>query len=502
MLDVTDPENPAYCFQGQSYDVCERFPEYRDAPLDAHRYLSLYYNLTEGQPLEYDDEDGDDMVPNGEPDGISRGMRFADSIVIEKERQWRNSLLNAVEELANVPIIPASTLREAWPYDEFASPPRSPVPLPSVPSQATPNGPHGAVLALADMSLDIAVKHSILSANTTDIEKVLWLPGKAAGVKALLHALEPFPSSALHLLSIALKELKETSHIDLTGFHLRGAQVATILSTMDDPCSVDLSDNTVIVADEILDLIAASSSIRRIVLMGCSSVDGGRLLELVRSQPTRFRSVEGILHPAFCSLGKPVAYPSAFSCASWMVDHSVSRDCVSIPFFTAAQVVQAIADVIPWRDGLKSDRMRKSYYMSSALYAAFQSGTRRPGQSTRERTVMTVPRQSSRLSLVQKSLWTFIWKMPGHYGSGKAVVAKWWGFVHITRQEPQETDGDPVEMTIYDLQGFLQCMAQEGRPMPSDEAVVKLEKILYLKDEETGEYCCPLMKQEHLSEIK
>ena len=58
MLDVTDPENPAYCFQGQSYDVCERFPEYRDAPLDAHRYLSLYYNLTEGQPLEYDDEDG------------------------------------------------------------------------------------------------------------------------------------------------------------------------------------------------------------------------------------------------------------------------------------------------------------------------------------------------------------------------------------------------------------------------------------------------------------
>ena len=53
-----------------------------------------------------------------------------------------------------------------------------------------------------------------------------------------------------------------------------------------------------------------------------------------------------------------------------------------------------------------------------------------------------------------------------------------------------------------DLQGFLQCMAQEGRPMPSDEAVVKLEKILYLKDEETGEYCCPLMKQEHLSEIK
>lgn len=68
MLDVTDPENPAYCFVGQPYVMRERNPEYEDAPLDAHSYLSLYYNLNEGQPLE--DEVNMDM--NGEPDHIPR----------------------------------------------------------------------------------------------------------------------------------------------------------------------------------------------------------------------------------------------------------------------------------------------------------------------------------------------------------------------------------------------------------------------------------------------
>ena len=423
---------------------------------------------------------------------------------MEEERQWRESLLNAVKALANVPIITASMLREAWPYETFASPPRSSAPLPLVLCQAMPTGSRGPVRTLADMSLGIAMKHSIQNADTTELEKMLWLPGKAVRVKTLLHALRPFPNSALRLLSIALKELKETSRVDLTGFQVSGTQIATSLYDMDDTYSVDLSDNTVIVADDIIDIVAAAPSVRRIVLMGCPSVDGARLLELVRCQPTRFRTVEGILHPAFCSLEKPGAYPSAFSCASSRVSYSVSTSCVSIPFFTAAQVVQAITDVIPWQDGLKSDRMRDaSYHAQEVAFAAFHSGTRQHGQSRRERTVMTVPLESSWLPpLRSKSLWTFIWKMSENNDRRNAEAHKWWGFVHITRREPQETDGDPVEMTIYDLQGFLQCMAQEGRPMPSDEAVAKLEKILYLKDEDTGEYCCPLMKQEHLSEIK
>ena len=51
---------------------------------------------------------------------------------------------------------------------------------------------------------------------------------------------------------------------------------------------------------------------------------------------------------------------------------------------------------------------------------------------------------------------------------------------------------------VYDLQG---CMAKEGRPMPSDEAVQELERILYLRDDDGDQYSCPLMTQEAVSRI-
>ena len=37
--------------------------------------------------------------------------------------------------------------------------------------------------------------------------------------------------------------------------------------------------------------------------------------------------------------------------------------------------------------------------------------------------------------------------------------------------------------------------------MPSDEAVQELERILYLRDEDGDQYCCPFMTQEAVSRI-
>ncbi len=96
-----------------------------------------------------------------------------------------------------------------------------------------------------------------------------------------------------------------------------------------------------------------------------------------------------------------------------------------------------------------------------------------------------------------------------------------WGFVHATGfkglslGDPEvsasgtgrpPTDSDASGQLgysgrLYDLRGFLECMASEGRPMPSDTAVRELERILYKKHRKTGEFYCPFMREEDMREM-
>ncbi|KAL1945472.1 hypothetical protein VTO73DRAFT_2323 [Trametes versicolor] len=51
--------------------------------------------------------------------------------------------------------------------------------------------------------------------------------------------------------------------------------------------------------------------------------------------------------------------------------------------------------------------------------------------------------------------------------------------------------------TVYDLRGFLRCMADEGRTLPDGEAVERLERILNMRDPVTSEtLICDLMAQD------
>ncbi len=440
--------------------------------------------------------------------------------------------MTAIDDLADVPVLPVSALREAWPTETFKKSPQTHPAPPSHPAPEPSDISHGAVLNLADMSLDVAVKQSIDDGDTAEVEKLLWLPGKAARVKTILRELDPFTDSMVQLLAITLKELHEIPRVDLVGFRMSGAHVAAVLSALGDVHSVDLSGNGAIVADDIPDILAATPTLRRIALMDCPSVDGARLLELMQTQPSRFKTVEGILHPAFLTIKKPDPYPCAFTYVS--VTSMQGLACVSIPFFTPAQVVQALTDIIPWQGGSRSGTMFGQYGLPCVGTSAFQGGTRQPGQKVNERSIMSVPLQSSRIPRGQRSLWTFVCNMPQFHFHG--MDNKGWGFVHFTHEERGDGSAgsndatSAVEQnhcrglgtgTVYDLKGFLECMAKDGRPMPSDEAVEKLQKILYMEesglDHDDGEaeeasavpvpggsppqYLCPLMKQESLSAI-
>lgn len=66
MLDVTDPENPAYCFL-TGYASHDEHPETQDMPLDAYGYLSAYYDLNEDPGQTADVADKDEADENGKP---------------------------------------------------------------------------------------------------------------------------------------------------------------------------------------------------------------------------------------------------------------------------------------------------------------------------------------------------------------------------------------------------------------------------------------------------
>ena len=76
-----------------------------------------------------------------------------------------------------------------------------------------------------------------------------------------------------------------------------------------------------------------------------------------------------------------------------------------------------------------------------------------------------------------------------------------WGFVRHNLPLPQASDADAFERgskygmraagEVYDLHGFLRCMADEGRPCPSPDLAAKLEALLYAKAEGEGTLICP-----------
>ncbi|RDX52939.1 hypothetical protein OH76DRAFT_57171 [Lentinus brumalis] len=167
ILDVTDPEKPAYCFL--TGPAAPGTPEQRRAPLDARAYLGVYYRLDES---------------------AHHTAKYDNHKDAETSREQREHWLKSVEDLADVPVLPVSVLCEAWPNEQFQDPP-GPTARSDAASQSASDVPVRAVPNLADLSLDVAVKQSVENGDTTEVEKLLWLPGKAAQVKAILRISSP-----------------------------------------------------------------------------------------------------------------------------------------------------------------------------------------------------------------------------------------------------------------------------------------------------------------------
>ncbi|CDO75624.1 hypothetical protein BN946_scf184840.g7 [Trametes cinnabarina] len=443
VIDVTHPEQPAYTFI-----------TYNQGPINAEMYLSLYYD----------------------------------------DSEWTETHDEVVRALHDVPMIALAHLEEAWPelsrYRKTN--PRSSTSACDGPLLQDCSQPSATVTlpSLSETSLKAAVMHVVETGDSDALNAIPWFIAKQGIIESILRDLNPFPETAL----------------DLTRFPgLAGKQISSLVASIGTVEWLDVSFNKFVTATDLAETISATPSLRRVVAMCCPSIPNAEIIDAVVREPLRYRTLEALLHPAFLAPTNLVAPVAAFTFV-WYNVTGFPRpfSYTQIPFFTPAQILQTIADFAPW-----TWPDRNAYYrFQSVIIASLTAGTRHPEQRWSERSVVAVPLRGAvghdpydALIPAAGHMWAFycFWDpnntQPYPRTDAKNALRRHsYGFIRYRFTGPRD-DNIPPQSDIYDLAGFLECMSQEGRPLPPPEAVDKVQAILSMVSPETGELECALIDE-------
>lgn len=102
------------------------------------------------------------------------------------------------------------------------------------------------------------------------------------------------------------------------------------------------SDNTIATADTVENVLTVIPNLRRLVLLG-NNIPGDDILNLLERKPELFYRLEALIHPCFFHLEED-GHRNVLSHLG--VSSRASLTC-SLPYFTPAQVVQALIDYLP-----------------------------------------------------------------------------------------------------------------------------------------------------------
>jgi hypothetical protein len=466
VIDVTEPESPAYCFVSVTgTESAKKLP--LCVPLSAEDYLRAYYPLP--TPTEMEDTN------------------------IQQSEKYN---VEAIAALDGEKMVTLEMLADAWP-DEYKnnldiSLMRSPPPLPT---PVTPTIP-----SLSDLAVLPSVKAALETGETTTLEDILWMPAKMTQIQSTLREITPFPDSGIALLmKIITQEMKSGGPtVNLSGYALSDSQVIKIASSFKDEIkTLNLSYNEDVTVDTVRQVIMSCSLLKRLVLLGCTAITDDDVKEMLTSEPKLFYKLEAFIHPFL--LKDKASYPNAFSYIGVMGDHNMITSC-SLAYFSPPSIVQALTDLLP-SFGTPDSRYNGASSSCFVPLAAFCAAKDRPsGQKWGERSVVAFPQTS--LGALQGEGWAFVL-----YSDTYATRRNLWGFVrrmsdesedgwmppkldHMTRLDPESNvssaDGPPPPFEVLDLRSFLARMAEEGRPLVPEEAIEKLEGILK-KVEEVAE---------------
>ncbi|KAL6302790.1 hypothetical protein BKA93DRAFT_827094 [Sparassis latifolia] len=436
VIDVTDPENPAYCFVTT------------DTPLSAEQYVRHYY-----------------PVPTEE----SRDP--------ERSRLTGKTVLETIGLLDGEKLVTLDMLAEVWP-DEYQSEAveRPAGDIAASTSAATEPAEEAPIPSLATLAFAQAFDHALGKGDTSEIENLLWLPGKLADTKSILRTKSPFPDNAVQLLVKVLTEMKETTSVDLTDFALSSEQAVRIASQLPGHESLNLSFNAQITADTVREILTAAPGLKRLVLMGCTSVTSKELYDLLRKEPQLFYRLEALMHPSLLCTAEPPPYPIAFTLMTSYESIMPSIRGCSLALFTLMGVVGALADVL--RSFRSARRIVFDMNSGTPFQAAATARPREPGMPWGTRSLVTVPALSVDVLRAVEPGWAFLFQMSMFHEKNN------WCFLRLTPTERnqeeavQEQPWPPREWEIHDVRGFLRIATAEGRPAPSEEAVQELEELL------------------------
>ena len=488
IIDVTDPESPAYCFASI----------HEMTPLSATQYLRGYYPKV---------KNGSETPQDGDPD----------------HGELEQSVLNTLRPYEFVRMITIDMLIEAWP-EEYSNKPNS-AGLTIEPKDTIHMPP-----SLVDMTFVPALNYALQTGETDSLDPFMWLPGNLLKIKETLRAHNPLTAIDMALLSKAIAvEVKQTKSVNLSHFSLTGEQLIELLSTQEGVEALNISHMQQITIDILRQLIRLLPNLRRLVLL--HTISDADILSLLSESPELFYRIDSIIHFAFLRhLGKSV-FPAVFS-------HIISKDSgevliTSVPYFTPHQVVQALTDYLSILKSEDFYTVLTSMENELPLLATYASAVREPGRSWSERIVPFIPKKTSD-EFNEHQGWFFAWSAPNAYRGTQSYRYAFAKFNKEVSEECQrrivelresfnlpshldtpqdsevqaadepnaELDGNSEaaatslmpdgllakenaikaeyadrEFHIFDVNSFFQELVKEGRPAPSPEALTKLLEL-------------------------
>ncbi|KAJ6515985.1 hypothetical protein C8R45DRAFT_1141312 [Mycena sanguinolenta] len=428
VFDVTDPADPSYCFVSTFGLECEVEVEDR-VPLSAEQYCRAYYPV---------------------PKADSKNTQAMDQ---EGVKETEEDVQKKIDALRNERLMKLDVLAEAWPQ-EYKYSGSTEVTEPESSSRVSNPGP---VPSLVDLSLRPAIEHGIQTGETEELEQLVWHPGKAVLMRTILRNQKPFPDSGLPLLTKVLQhEAGKSLDVDFSDFSLSESQIVSLLTFpgVEKVESLNLSHNPDLTIDVLRRILPTTPKLRRLILLD-TSISDEQLYELLIKEPKLFLSVEELVHPAFLALQDPARYPNGFA---YVGIHSRGSACaVSVAVFTPATVVQSLTDYLG--PIVNTDRYVTYGILGTTLapQAALAAGMRNEGQPWNERRVHCFPAFTG--SPFDGRGWLFTVEWPAMFEDQGCR----YGFVSVV-----DAEASPPKVKIYDLAGFLEEMAQEGRPAASE----------------------------------
>ena len=522
IIDLTDPESPAYCFVSiYRLEGCEEYGDKSNlpvmTPLSATEYVRAYY-----PKVKMDDSETSD----------------------HKKITLEQSVLNTLLPFESVHMITIDMLAEAWP-GEYKSDEPNPAELSIDPKESSASSFHMPP-SLVDMTFVPALNYTLQTGETDRLDPFMWLPENLAKIKETLRAHNPLSENDLALLSkVITVEVKQNKSVDLSHFSPTGEQLIELLSAHESVEVLNISHMQQITIDILPQLIPLLPNLRRLVLL--HTIPDADILSLLSESPELFYRIDSIIHFAFLRhLGQAV-YPAAFS-------HIVtrnSRDMVtSVPYFTTDQLVQGLTDYLSPLRSKDAYTVTMCMRYKLPLLATYASAVREPGRSWSERIVPFIPRHTCDM-LNEHEGWLFTWSdVP--YSDSESPLYRY-AFAKINKEviegcqrkidelresfkllpshfdTPQSTEGQDADepdaenlddsdnsdantplladeladelrikenaikfeyadrmFHIFDVKSFFEELVKEGRPVPSPEALTKLLEIFAFLEKTSG----------------